>query len=265
MNFFPYIYVAKRTDRLPKQSNYYMHLHDNYEIFCFLSGDAKYAVEGVIYPLFKNDIMVMRRSESHRLVLLSDKTYRRIIVSFTLSENTDGFLNKIMEPFEERELGKFNRYPASLFPNSNLPYYLERICNTTDKSIQTAYLTVFLKELSEQFAYLKSTESAAQTNKCAEILRYINCHLTEPLSLQALSERFFISKSQLNRNFKQVVGTTIWEYIVEKRVLLAKNLLEKGEKPVNVYLLCGFGDYTSFYRAYNKKFGIPPSETKKLI
>lgn len=264
MDIFSPICAVKRTDTEPKQSNYRMHMHDDYEIFCFLSGDAKYAVEGMLYPLCRGDILLMRRSESHHLVLLSDATYQRITVNFLLSETKNNdFFNKIMTPFNERPLGKFNRYPAVLFPNSNWLYYLDRICEATDKELQTAYLTVFIEELSEQFEYIKNNSDTAEIDKCAEILQYINRHLTEPLSLQLLSDRFYLSKSQLNRNFKQAIGSTIWEYILEKRLLLAKKLLEKGEKPINIYLCCGFGDYANFYRAYNRRFGIPPSGTKK--
>ena len=112
MDIFSPICALKRTDTEPKQSDYRMHMHDDYEIFCFLSGDAKYAVEGMLYPLCRGDILLMRRSESHHLVLLSDATYQRITVNFLLSETKNNdFFNKIMTPFNERPLGKFNRYP----------------------------------------------------------------------------------------------------------------------------------------------------------
>ena len=64
----------------------------------------------------------------------------------------------------------------------------------------------------------------------------------------------FISKSQLNRKFRNVTGSTVWEYITAKRLILAKELLVRGEKPTSVYTKCGFNDYTSFYRAYKTKF-----------
>ena len=83
-----------------------------------------------------------------------------------------------------------------------------------------------------------------------------------PLSLDHLSERFFISKSHLNRMFKKATGTTAWDYIVVKRLLMARSLLSEGMVPTDVYLKCGFRDYTTFFRAYKKHFGSTPKEYK---
>lgn len=47
----PFIKAEKSTDQNPNPSMYAMHTHDTYEIFCFLSGNAKYFVEGNVYPL----------------------------------------------------------------------------------------------------------------------------------------------------------------------------------------------------------------------
>lgn len=264
LDIFSEIIAVCHTDKAPVQSNYRMHMHDNYEIYCFISGNAKYAVEGMIYPLSRGDILLMRRSESHHLVLISDAVYQRMVVNFAISESESyNFSKKLMRAFNERPLGKFNRYPAALLPNTNWLYYLERICSSTDPKIKNIYLAVFLEEISENFEYIKSNKNSVEIDKCAELIRYINRHLTDKLSLSLLSDRFYLSKSQLNRNFKQATGSTIWEYIKEKRLLMAKELIARGEKPINTYLSCGFEDYANFYRAYRNRFGISPSQEKE--
>ena len=50
-------------------------------------------------------------------------------------------------------------------------------------------------------------------------------------------------------------------YINNKRLILAKSKIEKGEKPTRVYLDCGYENYPTFYRAYKAKFSIKPTET----
>lgn len=259
MSNFTKIAIIKQTIEKPRQEEFSMHLHDDCEILCFLSGDAKYIVEGSVYPLHRGDIIIIARSESHRLLLRSDKPYSRIVMNFTPKNADAPLLKKLMRPFNEKEFGSLNRYPASLFTDSAAIDYLERIILSEPQELKDAYLTVLLNELSEQFLILKENAKAPEANVCADVLQYLNRHLTETLSLELLSKRFFISKSQLNRNFKRVMGSTVWEYITEKRLLLAKSLIENGEHPTKIYIDCGFSDYSVFYRAYRTKFHSSPS------
>ena len=120
------------------------------------------------------------------------------------------------------------------------------------------YLLTLLEELYEKFELVQSEEENFLNEDSSHILRYINRHLTEDLSLEKLCERFFISKSQLNRNFKKSNGSTVWEYITAKRLLLAKEMLKESARPTEVYLKCGFNDYVTFYKAYKKYFGVSP-------
>ena len=78
------------------------------------------------------------------------------------------------------------------------------------------------------------------------------------MTLESICEKFYISKSQLNRRFKRVIGSTVWEYVTTKRLILAKELLQNGETPMTVYSKCGFNDYTSFFRAYKSRFFVSP-------
>ncbi len=74
------------------------------------------------------------------------------------------------------------------------------------------------------------------------VLHYINEHYSEALTLDQLSEKFFISKYHLLRKFDAQVGTTVHRYILQKRLLNAKQLLAGGVPPNEVCQYCGFGD-----------------------
>ena len=43
----------------------------------------------------------------------------------------------------------------------------------------------------------------------------------------------------------------------------ARQLILSGAAPTKVFAQCGFSDYSAFYRAYRKEFGISPAETPK--
>lgn len=252
----------KKNDKSPKQHDYRMHMHNDYEIFCFLEGNANYIVEGMVYHLRPGDFVLMCRGESHHICFLSDCKYTRMTVNFSPVSGNNNLLNKIMSPFDDRPLGKFNHYSSSYFSNPVLLSYMEKICLSNDADIRSAYLTILLDELSVKFGELKQQRDTSKNNLYANIIQYINSHITDDISLDLICEHFFISKTQLNRNFKSIIGSTVWEYITKKRLILARKQIEEGTSPTQVYHNCGFNDYTAFYRAYRKRYGFPPSKTE---
>ena len=56
------------------------------------------------------------------------------------------------------------------------------------------------------------------------------------------------------------MGTSIYRFIQKKRLLVARQLIAQGRRPNEVHSLCGFGDYTGFYRAFKAEYGMTPRE-----
>ena len=96
----------------------------------------------------------------------------------------------------------------------------------------------------------------------SSIVEYINGHLFEELSLEILAEKFYLSKNHLNRLFKEASGSTVWEYIRLKRLLAAHWRIAGGAAATAAAADCGFHDYSAFYRAYKKHFGVAPGSQK---
>ncbi len=255
-------YIIKPYGRLSEDSEnvrFPMHMHDTYEIYSIYAGDADYYVEGTKYSLRHGDVVVMRKSESHQIVLRSSIPYGRRGLNFDIPflKNIDPN-GTLLSIFEDRPLGQFNHYSAAMFPENNWQYYLKKIQETDDPVRRLAYLLPLLGELSECFDTLKNTEQ--NTDSINKIVRYINLNIKNNLSLSMICEHFYLSKAHLNRIFKLATGTTVWNYIMTKRLMLAREMLMTGASPTVTYLKCGFQDYTSFYRAYRKHFGVSPKQ-----
>ena len=259
----PYIKSSMTYTKIPDVSKFNMHTHDTYEIYCFLSGNAKYFVEGNTYPLKPGDILIMKKAEAHSLLINSSTPYERIVVNFNSDAIGENVRSKLLNFLDGRPLGIKNRFSSTLFKGTNWLYYLKKICDSNDIDEQSVYLTVLLSELYASFHMIKTQENSSR--EIIDIVKYINNHLSEELSLDIICDRFFISKSHINRKFKKVIGSTVWEYINIKRLLLAKELLHNGISPTNVYLKCGFKDYCTFFRAYKAKFGVSPKSSMHKI
>ena len=115
--------------------------------------------------------------------------------------------------------------------------------------------------LHNSIEYLSNTSS---NQKMIAIIDYLNEHLTEDISIDSLSETFFLSRYHLMHSFKEETGYTIGNYLSTKRLLLARDLILQGEPITNVCYECGFRNYSTFSRAFKKNFGYSPREQRTL-
>ena len=92
----------------------------------------------------------------------------------------------------------------------------------------------------------------------SNVLLYIGDHYDKPLSLEMLSQKFYVSKYHLSHEFSRIVGTSIYRYVMLKRLVMARQMLSNGIAPGTVSISCGFSDYSNFYRAFRAHYGISP-------
>lgn len=255
-------------DRRPKPEDYFLHAHEKHEIYGFLSGDGRYLVEGTEYPLEPGSLLFMRAGETHKLQIRPDKPYERITLHFSphALRAIDG-LGWLTEPFTARPLGCGNLYARAHMPNGQALMYLQNMLieeadgYARELAIRT-YLPPLLTEVRHVFLQRETDAAPEHRDISRELVEYINENLCGDLTLDALADHFFLSKSQLGRLFRKATGSPIWEYVLIKRLLAARGRIRGGEAAGEVCQSCGFREYSSFYRAYKKRFGVSPREDR---
>ena len=80
-----------------------------------------------------------------------------------------------------------------------------------------------------------------------------------------MSRALYITKSHLHHLFSKHLQLTPAKYITQKRLMLARRKLRRGEKPTAVFSDCGFEDYATFFRNYKRHFGYSPAEESKAV
>lgn len=99
-----------------------------------------------------------------------------------------------------------------------------------------------------------------------EVFNYIKENFHQPITLQSLSSKFFISDSYFSRIFKQHTGKNFIEYLTEYRLNIAKDMLTYSNmKPSEVSKAVGYADQRYFSQIFKKQIGIPPSLFQKNI
>ena len=96
-----------------------------------------------------------------------------------------------------------------------------------------------------------------QTN---QIVRYLDQHFLKEIGVEDLARTFHMSKSSLNKFFQKQLNTTCHQYILKKRLALAVSLIRQDVQLKTVAVQSGFGDYSSFFRAFKKMYHISPTE-----
>lgn len=239
-----------------------LHTHETAEILYFISGKAVFHVEGTEYVPERGDVLFMRPAEAHYISLERGFVYERAVINFDTgifsSIDPDG---KLLTALYERRAGKLNLYKDYRFKNGVHRLCMENMLSGRgDERINiTANLILLLNEISKAFSEPAPEQEESDSTEY-KVIRYVNKHITERLTLDSVCERFYVSKPQLCRLFKKATGTTMGQYITVKRLVRARQLISEGAKPTAVYSECGFGDYSTFYRAYVKNFGEAPSQ-----
>ena len=93
---------------------------------------------------------------------------------------------------------------------------------------------------------------------------YIDQNYTSKISLESVANQFNVNKSYLLRLFKENTGLTVNNYILQKRILMAKNELRFSNKTMDVIAEeCGLETANYFIRIFKKIEGMTPGEYRK--
>lgn len=249
-----------------------LHSHSFYEImFCRSADRVEYLVGANRYRLSAGDLIVVAPGVSHKPILPDDMQYAYERDILWVSAD---FIDRIRE----------------LFPNSSVPtgesFSLLRT-KGTDWSYIGDYFSDGLREFEKmQAGYEVSAAAIAmlilsfisraagsgeayhsqaeQPNMATSFIEYIENHLSEPLTLNDIAEHFYVSRSAVSKLFREEMDTSFHRFLTQRRLILAKQLISEGEGMERVAGLCGFSDYSVFYKAFKKEYRLSPRAFAKL-
>ena len=255
----------------PKDANVvHLHHHNFYEVFFFISGNVTYLVENRTYHLRGGDVLLISPLEMHQPVFApANGFYERVVLWIEeeyIQNLSDTF--SLSRCFEKVTSNGTNLFHLDSAEQADLLFLLDHLAeemqnpNLYSPLMEKAYMTQILCQLDKITSTVKPEKEEKESRMSPQIVAtidYINNHLTDDLSLELLAHNCYLSKQHLMRLFKDAMGLTIHSYIMKKRLLTAKQHMQNGASAKEAALLCGFHDYTVFYRAYKKEYGCRPS------
>ena len=267
-----YMAHYEKTPRLRSQG---LHAHDYYEIYVHIEGARLYCVDDVIYELKPGQLLVIPPLHMHGLVCDRDLVdYERCYLYLSaelLRQCGFGKIN-LSAVFDSAATGGrllFDLTKAETEELTRILVFTESKQNTEDKNSLSVYAGILrLLDLASSKINEKppeSVQSHGYTNPMAEVLHYINLNFTKELTLEELCTKFNLSKSQLSHRFSEYTNKGVYEYILYRRIIYAKELMYTGRSLTEISFECGFSDYSNFLRFFKKVTGMSPSAYKALI
>ncbi len=249
------------------------HTHDYYEIYFFIEGDVRYQIDKRYYDLQYGDYLLIPPGKPHQPIFKSYETpYRRLILWINktyynrLCKNAIDFAYSFDHVLQTQSY----HYRLDYITHQQVQGTLLELLEATHsphpfrKTHLHLLLSSFLMQLNRiTYNILHQVSPSYGNTLYLSICDYINNHLGEDLGLDTLSEFFYTSKYHISHIFKDNMGISLHQYIIKKRIHASKNSILSGVPLNQIYQQYGFKDYTSFYRAFKKEYGLSPKEFKE--
>lgn len=252
-----------------KSYTFNSHMHKCYEFIHIIHGQLLYTVEGTEYMLSDGDFIMTTPDELHSFSFPNNGEYQREFLHIY-----PGFIKnypELVRILNSRKAGYFNRFSAEMVKKYGIDKIfqgIEECCTNVEPETDFLVLTYTLQLIAKINQVLRKESPEHQeiiTNKKANtIYDYIDHHYTEDIYIDTIAKSLFISPTYLSRVFKKETGMTVKNYLNMRRVTHAKNCIMQGQQPTDIYLECGFKDYSTFYRSFVKFVGMAPDAFKRM-
>jgi AraC-like DNA-binding protein/mannose-6-phosphate isomerase-like protein (cupin superfamily) len=255
--------------------NLHSHSHE-IEIHYIISGKGTYLVKDRLYNVNEGNLLVIHRNELHRLTSVNkNDSLNKICLTFSSSifDNYGDFKEYIF-----KNLFKCNKKFSHLLQfESNISAELDYIFRSinrdyTEKRVlwresiiaQLIRLSIIIKRCNERANKEVQTRIDESIQK---VLSYIDKNITEELSLNSIAEKVGLSPNYLSSKFKKLVGISLKDYIIAKRINEAKRKLEYNlqDKIISVAYDVGFKDLSHFNHTFKRLTGFSPSKYREII
>lgn len=235
------------------------------EIIQTFENDGKILINGELHPMKKNGLYFIHGLSTH-FVLPGDinKYNHSIIVLSTPDIERLCMFHNMTDAYKKVFLQKGGTFcelsPDDAIDVDRLFLSAYRIANDEHAYMKYARLAALFINLLE-VGYTKSASDTVIDSKISDILSYINSNIFTKISLDSIADSINISKFHMCRTFQETMNTTIGNYIKNRRLAIAKQMLVESNDSINVIAQkCCFSSSSFFSKIFTQEIGCTPTE-----
>lgn len=260
-----------------EDEDYPLHWHSAMEIIMPVRDEYTVVINETPHTFGKDDIFIIPPGTLHHLIApplrgLGERLI--VLLDYSLICNVTG-MDSLIQTLHPYALISREEYPEL---NRQLCSYLNEISHEYDSkapftealiySLMIRFLTTIGRanfDASEKFPGITSGKQHEYIEKFMDICNYINAHCTENINVDDLAALAGFSKFHFSRLFKQLLGVSCYEYLMQKRILYAETLLIQPNISITeAAMRSGFGSLSTFNRIFKSTKHCTPSEYKRL-
>ena len=242
------------------------HFHEEIELFFHIRGGKACLIDDRVVTIQPYDLILFNPNQIHKIVRNEDEVFERYIMlaktSFLTAFEED---NEIMRSFYAANLSGMSVVSPDETERNRLLcmfgeyFHLTGYARKTMEKVMFIRLMAYVSELFDQ--HLQQYDALQVNRRIEPVLQYINAHFTEmEFGLDAVAEQFHFTKPYLCSLFKKYTSMTVNSYLVNKRIIYAKELLKTDCTISECAQNAGFADYSNFIRVFKKYVGISPKK-----
>ena len=251
------------------------HCHDYYELYIHVRGGQYFGLDNDLYLLEPNEMIILPPFSMHGIIFEKPApTYERAYLN--LSPETLQVLgcdqidlNSYFQSFAAEGRIMIHLTQDEADRCLSVLDQLQNYVGSDDPVERYAHYALILNFLSTVCYALRRTAATASPitsgNVIQDVLSYINHHYTESLKISDLAKRFNISDSFLAHRFAKFTNRSVYDYILYRRIMLAKEIINTDATLNTIAYQCGFNDYSNFLRMFTKIVGKSPAEYRKSL
>ncbi len=256
------------------------HAHDYYEFYLFAEGDITMEIFNGkeltdSCKMSPGDLMIVPPGVSHHAVINDPEAMYKRFVFWISKECCQSLMEEsvdytyLMQKAESMHKYIYHFAPADFHQvESRFLRLLEEISSERYGSMPARHLCLCDLILTINRIIYDNEHMKTGGDELAlfqSILSYIESNLEEPLSLDDIAGQFYLSKYYVAHLFKDTLGISVHQYIIKKRLAECRSAIISGEGISKTYEKFGFGDYSSFFKAFKKEYGMSPKECQRLF
>ena len=224
------------------------------EVFC-KTGKCEVSVQ-------KQDAYVSLKGDVHQLHSKNRSRYQTVAVN-CISDESKRLFSSISESYKDESKRKVHAPELSDFITS-IVYELLEVEKPFSEMLLDSAITAILVNISRRATVNSKSEHPFLTvDILPDILNYIDSNFLNISSVGEIAAKFKYSHSYLCRVFREKYGTTIINYLNEKKLQYAARRLVEGDSCGELAEFLGYSNSANFTRAFKNKFGISPESYRK--
>lgn len=213
--------------------------------------------EGKEYTLKPDDLFLIDCRKEHEYFAADENGWGYRFIHFDGPAMQDYFTPILSNRNVQFTFDKDSRYQSLL-----KELILTNYGNEPNKEIITNRILTDM--ITEILCQLPQYQSAEYPRVISELCDYLDNSFREKLTLDQIAEHCSLSKFYMSREFKKYVGKSIFNYIIDLRIVFAQRLLRYSDMSINeISEQVGFEDHNGFYRAFRQREDMSPSEYRK--